>query len=77
MQKLGELVERLPPDMIQEVQDFIEFLLEKRAIRPKGKPEFGWAGALRDMREQYSSVELEREIEGWRIEQEIGRVDEK
>lgn len=31
MEALKEFVEKLPPDLHQEVKDFIEFLLEKRA----------------------------------------------
>jgi len=31
MEALKEVVEKLPPDLQQEVKDFIEFLLEKRA----------------------------------------------
>jgi hypothetical protein len=28
-----ELIEKLPPDLQQEVRDFVEFLLEKKAHR--------------------------------------------
>ena len=67
MQTLKELIEKLPPELQQEVQDFVEFLLEKRAKRPKRKPKFDWAGALRDLRDRYSSVELQHKIAEWRI----------
>ena len=56
MQTLKELIEKLPPELQEEVQDFVEFLLERRARRPKRKPKFDWAGALRDLRDRYSSV---------------------
>ena len=62
MQTLKELIEKLPPELQEEVRDFVEFLLEKRARRPKRKPRFDWAGALRDLRDRYSSVELQHEI---------------
>jgi hypothetical protein len=67
MPTLKEFVEKLPPDLQQEVQDFIEFLLEKQAKKPRGKPRFDWAGALKDMKDQYTSVELQHEISKWRI----------
>ena len=64
---LKEFVEDLPPDLQQEVKDFIEFLLEKRAKKTRGKPKFDWAGALKDLRNQYTSVELQHTISKWRI----------
>ena len=67
MQTLEELIEKLPPELQEEVRDFVEFLLEKRARRPKRKPKFDWAGALRDLRDRYSSVELQHKIAEWRI----------
>ena len=67
MQTVKELVEQLPPDVQQEVRDFAEFLLEKRRKRPKGKPVFGWAGALKDLRGQYTSVQLQHQMAEWRI----------
>jgi hypothetical protein len=64
---LPELVQLLPSEMQQEVRDFIEFLLEKRLKKPRGKPTFEWAGALKDLRDQYTSVELQHKISDWRI----------
>ncbi len=66
---LPELVRSLPPEMQQEVRDFVEFLLEKRLKKPRGKPTFEWAGALKDLRGQYSSVELQHRISDWRIQE--------
>lgn len=67
MGPLKEFVEKLPPDLQQEVKDFIEFLLEKRAKKTQGKPKFDWAGALEDLRDRYTSVELQHTISKWRI----------
>ncbi len=67
MEALKEFVEKLPPDLQQEVKDFIEFLLEKRSKKTRGKPKFDWAGGLADLRDQYTSVELQHTISKWRI----------
>ena len=67
MQTLKELVEQLPADLQQEVRDFVEFLLERRGKKRRGKPRFNWAGALKDLRDQYTSVELQHKISEWRI----------
>jgi len=63
---LEELVQELPPDMVAEVRDFIEFLLSKRERRAGGALRQDWAGALRDYREQYTSVELQHRALDWR-----------
>lgn len=56
-----------PPDLRKEVEDFVEFLLEKRVSRLRRKPDFGWAGALKDIRDQYTSVQLQHTISKWRV----------
>ncbi|MBM4293821.1 MAG: DUF2281 domain-containing protein [Deltaproteobacteria bacterium] len=67
MKTLEDKIQELPPELRQEVSDFVEFLLEKRRRKSLGKPRFDWAGALRDLREQYTSVELQHKILEWRI----------
>ena len=62
---LEELVRDLPPDMRAEVRDSVEFLLTKRE-RPAKKLRQDWAGALRDYRQQYTSLELQRQALDWR-----------
>lgn len=64
---LEELIKELPPEFQEEVRDFVEFLLEKRRKKSRGKPRFEWAGALKDLRDQYTSVELQHKISEWRI----------
>lgn len=63
---LAQLVEELPPDAQLEVRDFIEALLTKRERKPVGKLRQDWAGALRDVRDQYSALELQRKALDWR-----------
>ncbi|NWF92173.1 MAG: DUF2281 domain-containing protein [Syntrophaceae bacterium] len=67
MQNIEQIIRELPPELRQEVEDFIKFLLEKRVKKPIGKFDFGWAGALKDLRDRYTSVELQHKISEWRI----------
>ncbi len=67
MKTLEELIKELPAELRQEAEDFVEFLLEKRLKKPRGKPNFNWAGALKDLRDQYTSVELQHKLSEWRI----------
>jgi hypothetical protein len=62
MTTLARFVEQLPLDIQREVLSYAEFLLEKRSKKKQNVPDFDWEGALKDMGEQYSSVELQHEI---------------
>lgn len=63
MQTLKELIDQLPPELQQEVRDFAEFLLEKKAGR---KLRQDWAGALREYKGQYTSLKLQKKALEWR-----------
>jgi hypothetical protein len=58
---LEQMINELPPDLYQEAVDFVRFLFEKKARKPK-KIKLDWAGSLRDLRDQYTSVDLQHEI---------------
>lgn len=63
---LEQLVRELPPDIAAEVRDYVEFLLSKRERGAGRALRQDWAGALRDYRQQYMSVELQhRSLEWW------------
>ena len=63
---LEELVQELSPDLRAEVRDFVEFLLTKRDRCANKTLRQDWAGALRDCREQYTSLELQHRALEWR-----------
>ena len=67
MKSIEERIRELPPGLRREVEKFVESLQKKHLKRHRGKPKFGWAGALRDLRGKYSSVELQHKISEWRI----------
>ena len=65
MQTIKELIEKLPPDLQQEVRDFVEFLLEKKVPKRQKKLRLTWAGGLREYREQFTSLELQKKALEW------------
>ncbi len=67
MKSIEERIKELPPEFVSEVEDFVDFLLEKQRKRPRKKPTFEWAGVCKDLRDQYTSVELQHKISEWRI----------
>jgi nucleoid DNA-binding protein len=70
VKSITEMVNELAPGQQAEVLDFVEFLLAKKRSRARRKPQFDWAGALKDMRDDYTSVDLQHEITRWRTEVE-------
>ena len=58
---IGELVRALGPEQQEAVRRFIEALASKSGNTPVPEPAFRWAGALSDMRERFTSVELQHQ----------------
>ena len=65
MESIEELMEKLPPDLQQEVRDFARFLVEKKAKPKRKKLRLTWAGGLREFRDQYTSLELQKKSLEW------------
>jgi hypothetical protein len=66
MMRIDEVVRELPPELQQEVEDFVQFLVEKRARKRGGKLRQDWAGALKNYRDLYTSLELQKKALEWR-----------
>jgi len=60
MGTIEEKIRQLPQDLQKEVIDFIEFLLNKKVARSNRKPKLDWIGGLRDYRDQYTALDLQR-----------------
>lgn len=67
MATLQDRINELPPELRREVEDFVEFLLSKRGKNRPPPMRFDWAGALSDLQDRYTSVELQHQISRWRI----------
>lgn len=66
METIEEKIKRLPPNLQNEVIDFVDFLLTKRNTIAKKKLSFDWIGGLREYRDKYTSVELQEKASEWR-----------
>lgn len=62
---LEEIIRELPPELENEVKDFIAQLLARRPKRDR-KLRQDWAGGLEDLRDQYTSLELQKKALEWR-----------
>jgi chloramphenicol O-acetyltransferase len=65
MESLEEIMAKLPPEHQQEVRDFAQFLAEKKAKPKRRKLKLDWAGGLKEFREQYTSLELQKKSLDW------------
>ena len=66
MGRLEEMVAKLPPELQQEVEDFVQFMIEKRARKAGKKLRQDWAGALKEYCDQYTALELQKRALEWR-----------
>ena len=64
--KIEEIIKKLPPEFQKEVEDFIQFLLEKHKKKTGKKLKQEWAGALKKYRRQFTSLELQKKSLEWR-----------
>jgi len=61
------LLEKLPPDMKNEVANFIEYLINRsKKKQNRRKLKQNWAGALKEFKHQYTSVGLQHKASEWR-----------
>ena len=65
MESLEEKLAKLPPDLKQEAHEFIDFLLYK-VQKKQGKLSMNWAGCLKQYKDQFTSVELQKKAMEWR-----------
>jgi len=62
---LEKIIKELPPDLQQEVADFAQFLWQTKIKRKKRKLSLSWAGGLKEFRDQYTSLELQKKAMEW------------
>jgi len=65
MSEIEEMAKKLPPDLRIQVLNFMEFLLERKKKRRTTMRQ-DWAGALRDVKSEYTSLDLQKKALEWR-----------
>ena len=66
MSNLVEKIKALPPELQRQVEDYVQSLLEKRKEKGLRKLRQDWAGGLREFRDQFTSLELQKKALEWR-----------
>ena len=66
---------QLPPDLRKEVVNFIDFLLTQKVSKRKKKLKLDWAGGLKEYRDQYTALELQKKALDWWVESTCNKTD--
>ncbi len=65
-QEIAAKIARLPPHLQQELADYLDFLLTEKQKNSEYKLKQDWAGALEDVKEEYTSLGLQKKSMDWR-----------
>jgi hypothetical protein len=65
MKKIDNLIDQLSPELQDEVYDFAQFLLKKKTQPKQTKLRMSWAGGLREFRDEFTSIELQKKSLEW------------
>ena len=65
---IEEKIRRLPEPLEKEALDYIDYLIAKseQAKTAKKGFSFNWEGGLSDLKDRFTSVELQHEVNKWR-----------
>ena len=63
-----EKFNQLPLDLQEKIIKYIDSLLAQKVSKRKKKPKLNWAGGLKEYRDQYTALELQKEALDWRDE---------
>jgi hypothetical protein len=66
MTSLEDRINELPPNLRRRVEVFVDSLLAKQKGQESRPLKFEWSASLSDLKERYTSVELQHEIARWR-----------
>ena len=70
-----EKFNQLPPDLQEKVIKYIDSLLAQKVSKRKKKLKLDWVGGLKEYRDQYTALELQKEAVDWMDESTRNNVD--
>jgi len=62
---LEEKIKQLTPEEQEQVLKYIDEIISAKKTKEKRKLKFDWAGGLADLKDKYTSVELQKKINEW------------
>lgn len=64
IKKIEYKIHKLSPELIEELEHYLDYLLKKQKVRKSGELKQDWAGGLKDV--NFNSVELQKKALEWR-----------
>ena len=61
-----EKIKKLTPELHKEVEDYVDFLLQKTEKKTGKKLGLEWLGGLKEYRDKYTSLKLQKKALEWR-----------
>ncbi|HED36829.1 MAG TPA: DUF2281 domain-containing protein [Ignavibacteria bacterium] len=68
IKQINKKIKKMPPDLLSEVMDYIDYLMYKYSSVSKDKKpfDFSWEGGLIEISKKYTSVDLQHKALEWR-----------
>ncbi len=68
VKEINKKIKKVPPHLMPEIMDYIDFLINKYGTSPKKKKpfKFSWQGGLSEISKKYTSVGLQHKARDWR-----------
>ena len=66
MDSITTKIQNLPPDLQDQANDFIEFLINKKKRKIRKTPKLDWIGGLKQFKNEYTALELQKKALEWR-----------
>ena len=66
--QINRKIKKVPPHLIPEIMDYIDYLITKHSAVPKSGDSFNfsWEGGLSDISDKYNSIDLQHKAMDWR-----------
>lgn len=64
MKNIETKINQLTPDLINELENYLDYLINKRTTKKSSKLTQDWAGGLKG--ENYNSIDLQKKALDWR-----------
>jgi hypothetical protein len=64
IQKIESKISQLTPGLIEELEQYLDYLINKKVVHKPRKVKQDWAGGLNDIKT--SSIELQKQALNWR-----------
>ncbi len=68
IKQINKKIEKMSPELLSEVMNYIDYLVHKSTVISKTKKpfDFSWEGGLNEISKEYTSVDLQHKALEWR-----------